>query len=270
MAIPFFTQEINVDFIMGNISMDDILEFSGSPGYVFGRPIIISQEVGNHTENFFKGAHSEIYLRRPDNKKGLCVLNNNTDNFILFGINKRNKCRFVYIKTIENVTAVCKDIHESIKTILSLNKKIVVSPYGNPYEVKDNEWVEIKKRNDDFEARDMDSKTSKLYCYNIPTKLSFVFAYEDLGNELGYKILQAEYEMKVKNKFFDPEDISSVITIDVSFVDLTTPDIEEYASGPYINIGLPKDFFYPFLSNNSNINYIAVLHITYWILIVFK
>ncbi|KAJ0181849.1 hypothetical protein K1T71_002571 [Dendrolimus kikuchii] len=271
MAIPYVKQEISIDFVLGNISKENVLEFSGSPGYIIGRPIIISHEAANHTDNFYK-VSNDFYFRRPSNKNGLCVLNNSTNNFILFGINKRTKCRYIYTKMIGNVnyTTVCKDIHKSIKTVLGLNDKIVVSPYGNPYGVEDNDWVHIKNIDKTIEATgEMDSKTSRLNCYNIATSVSLVFAYEDLGNKNGNKILQAECEIITQNKSFDVDDFSTVITIDVNFVDLSTPGIEEYASGPYINIALPKAFFYPFPSNNSSICHFTVVQAIIYCTLIF-
>lgn len=246
-------QEVSVKFYLANKSIDNVIELSGNPGYINGRPVIVSYVNSNHTVNFFNNtSESRRRMLFPENRNGLCVLSNTSINFVKFGMNKRTKCRYVYPHTLSKRN-MCNNIQKDINELLSLNN-ISISPLGNPHDIADDNWIKllIVLNKQEPVYGDYNENNLKLYCYNLINRLSVTFMFANV-NEKSYtgqnKILSAKYEVTTMNFSFNIEDISVVMTIDVNFVDLSKPSTIEYAGSPHINIHLPKDFFFPFPQN---------------------
>lgn len=259
--IPFLNQEISVRFILTNESIDKVTEISGNPGYIQGRPIISSSVENNRSLNFFNiTLKTNKYLFIPSNDNGICTFSNNDPNFVIFGINKRINCRYVYNKAahVENSTDLCNEIERNIKQILGINEKRYISPYGNPLDVTDDAWVPIQLNLlDKITYGQFLAKKSKLRCYNMVTRISYIFTFADV-NEMSSKrenkIMSSNISVTTENITFYTEEVSAVLTIDINFIDGTKPRMFEFAASPYINVHFPKDFFFPFRSSASCVN----------------
>lgn len=254
-VLPLLMQEIRVQFYLANKPINDVIELSGNPGYVNGLPVIASYLKNNHTDNFFNNT-SETRGRMlfPENRNGQCVLTNTSNNIVKFGINKRTKCRYVY--TTFSKTNTCNNIQNGIIRLLRLNNNVSISPFGNPHDISDDNWINLLVDEYKHEPTygEYNENTLKLYCYNLINRLSVTLMYANVDEKSfteQNKILSAKYEITAKNVSFNIEDISIVITVDINFVDLSKPSIIEYAGSPHINIHLPKDFFFPFPQNGS-------------------
>lgn len=257
-VLPFISQEINIHFYMANKSIDHILELSGNPGYINGLPVIVSHVQSNHTAYFYKNTSERSRMLFPENKNGLCTISNTSTNIVKFGINKRTKCRYVHPHvTLKNNMNVCKNIQNDFIELLRLSNNISVSPYGNPYDITDDNWINLRidmnKQEPVYEEYNVN--TLKLHCYNLINRVSVIFMFASV-DEKAYKgqnkIMTAKYEIVTKNLSFNMEDISAVITIDINFVDMSKPSLIEYAGSPHLNIHLPKDFFFPFPPNSCH------------------
>lgn len=252
-TVPFISQEIEVKFVMGNKSIDKILKLSGNPGYLEDLPIIISYAVKNYTDAFY---NTTIVTRRhlilPENKNGLCTLFNNSENYLLFGRNRRIHCRYNHeAAKFANATDECLSIQSNIKGYLELYKHILVSPLGNPRDVKDSYWISVEKSPVVKPVYGkLQDKASKLICFNLVIRFSITFGYVQVkGNN---RIVSANLAETAKNATFYLDEISTIITVDISFRDVTNPGEFEYVtSNPSVNIHLPEDFLYPFRSNKS-------------------
>ncbi|KAJ8726356.1 hypothetical protein PYW07_001054 [Mythimna separata] len=267
-VMPLLMQEIGVHFYLVNKSIDYVIELSGNPGYVNGLPVIASYVKTNHTDNFFNNI-SETWRRMlfPENRNGLCVASNTSHNIVKFGVNKRTKCRYIYTHRTISKKNMCSNIQNEIIGLLKLNNNISISPFGNPHDITDDNWinllVDVNKQEPIY--GEYNENTLKLYCYNLINRLSVTFMFANV-NEKSYtgqnKILSATYEVTARNISFNIEDISIVITVDVNFVDLSKPSIVEYAGSPHINIHLPRDFFFPFPQNGcfnmSNMSIVTI------------
>ncbi|XP_075992300.1 tectonic-1-like isoform X1 [Anticarsia gemmatalis] len=255
-VLPFLSQEITVKFIMSNKSLDNVIEFSGNPGYISNLPIIISTAKSNFTEHFFNRTMQSSKLNFPLNKEGICFSTNSSQNFVRFGLNKRTKCRYVHAqRTVrQNITSVCKSIQENIQNLLGLDKEIYISPFGNPYGIRDENWIHLQKEiSEEIVYGEYSDNLSKLHCFHLINRISvtFVFANVDENDFTDQnKIIFAKLQVITNNVTFYIEDISSVITIDITFLDATKPNLYVYAGSPHLNIHLPKDFFFPFKPNN--------------------
>ncbi|KAM3964843.1 tectonic-1-like [Aphomia sociella] len=255
-VMPFLLQNIDIRFVIANETIDNIVQMSGNPGYTSGLPVIASFTESNHSYNFFHTSNKK-YLSYSLNQNGNCVLSNVTNNYVTFQSNKRMKCRYQYMgnNSSHNYTEICKNLQEKIKELLGLNYKIFISPYGNPLNTKDDEWVPMQKNMSDNELvyGNYNDQNSKLHCYNMIMGASLIFTYADISEKEGAQILTAQMDMNMGNITFniDIGDISIVLTTDIIFLDQTKPSIYEYAAGPQLNVRLPGDFFFPFPSSGS-------------------
>ncbi|CAK1603133.1 unnamed protein product [Parnassius mnemosyne] len=255
-AIQYITQKISVKFYMGNTSSERIIKLSGTPGYITGLPIITSFTESNHTNQFFNSDHQNNYLTYPDNKHGLCVKTKNTKKVLLFGLNKRMKCKISirYISS-SNATEACLNVQTHINKMLSVQNKVYVSPYGNPNNVKDDDWLPIKLKSQ-FIYGQLYSKSSKIQCYNLQTRVAFIFTYAVLSSSIGQvenKLLSAKVDGFASNVTFstNSHELSTVITVDINFINVNNWMQHEYAGPPHLNLNLPKNFFFPFPSNKE-------------------
>lgn len=253
--VPFIEQEVNVRFVLTNESVDSIIKFSGNPGYINNLPLIVSYNENNYTNTFYNTSMIQKYLSHPGNNRGICAISNITDNFVLFGQNKRIKCRYFLARSkIRNETELCKNIQNYLVKILGLNKKVVVSPYGNPQNVKDEEWIPLKAAESEHPLYGNFNKQKTLKCYNLIIGTSYIFTYVDaseVDTERENKILTAKLEITARNVTFNLEEMSTVVSVDTMFIDKTKSSTYEYAGGPQLNIHLPKDFFFPFPSSEA-------------------
>ncbi|XP_073941772.1 tectonic [Choristoneura fumiferana] len=270
MMLPFMTQELGVKFYLANASTEHAIRFSGVPGYVHGLPVIASFVEANHTDAFFKNTPLKKHLALPINENGNCVKSPIKENTLLFGLNKRTKCRLSFEPSIisNNGTNTCKLISKYINEYLELNNTIFVSPTGNPLGRNDEDWLPVHIKNIDKESihGEFFHGTLSLTCYNIATKIFFIFTYADKSNidfQIQNEILSADVEVMMQNVTFNMDDFSTVLTIDITFIDVTKPPQYEFAGSPDLNIHLPRDFFFPFSSQasvkDSNSTLIALL-----------
>ncbi|KOB78946.1 putative B9 domain-containing protein 2 [Operophtera brumata] len=172
--LNFMTQEIEVKFVLANESIDRVLRLSGNPGYIDNLPVILSYAESNYTDAFYnKSSQSKTYFTLPESHDGVCISPNLTERFILFGSNRRIKCRYnhKYLKH-QNSTEQCKSIQKNIRSLLDLRNKIIVSPLGDPQYIKDKDWITLEMNVSDktFLYGELHNKSSKLYCYNIITR----------------------------------------------------------------------------------------------------
>lgn len=253
--VPFIDQEVNVRFVLTKESVDTIIKFSGNPGYINNLPVIVSYNENNYTNRFYNTSMIQKYISHPENKHGICGISNMTDNFVLFGQNRKVKCRFFLARNkIRNETELCNHVQNDIIKILGLNKKVVVSPYGNPQNVKDEEWIPLKVAEIEQPLYGSFNKQKTVQCYNLIIGISYIFAYVDaseMDTERENKIMAAKLQITTRNVTFNLEEMSTVLSVDTMFIDETKPSSYEYAGGPQLNIHLPKDFFFPFPSSKA-------------------
>ncbi|XP_039764494.1 tectonic-1-like [Pararge aegeria] len=265
MAQEFVLQEIAVNFYLGNYSIENIVKFSGNPGYIRGLPIIISLSESNHTAKFFNSSVARSnYLLMPYNRDGRCVVTNLTHNIVMFGHNKRLKCRAYFRQnfTTYNGTEICQKIQARIDELYGLRSNILIAPYGNPQDVADKNWVRLETFNKSNIYGEYHPKDSKLLCYNLITRIAFIIAFADTNdaNKEVNKIISARVDSTTMNKTFSIDDLSTVITIDANFIDVSKPTFHEYI-GIHFDFKLPKDFFFPLASNKCQIIYRNITHL---------
>lgn len=252
-SLTFFSQTINLKFLLGNKTDEQVIEYSGSPGYRKGLMLVVSFGEGNYTNHFY---HSKLltqkYLSLPMNVNGQCVLPNAKQQFIRFGLNKRSKCRYFHSHTVPYKTVnVCKYIQGNISDLFRLNDKIVISPYGNPYNLKDEDWIHLN-RNSLYKNAVFGKLDTNLYCFNVISKISLTFAFMNVNHADNNTIMSLNITISTKNISFTTfEQVSTIVTTDINFVNVSKRPIVKYAGSPHFNVKIPKDFFFLYPSNNS-------------------
>lgn len=248
--LHYMDQEIDVKFVLINESIGNVLKLSGNPGYIDNLPVIVSYAESNYTDSFYnKYPLSKTYFTLLESNGRSCVASNLTEKFLLFGSNRRIKCRYHYkYAKLQNSTQQCRDIQSNLNRLLELKDKLAVSPLGDPKNLKDEEWIPMLRNVSDkaFLRGELHERSSKLYCYNIITRYSFIFSFAEIdGNN---RILHIKLDTTTRNASFSLDDMSVVVTVDINFVDVSKPSVIEYASGPGLNFYLPNDLFLPFPS----------------------
>ncbi|XP_041988860.1 tectonic-1 isoform X2 [Aricia agestis] len=243
-TLQFIQQEIRVNFLMAN-DTSRIIKLSGNPGYVQGLPVLASTLANNQTQQFYNNTQNENYILLPDNKNGMCVLNNILNNKLNFDENKRINCKFTVerIKS-NNATDICVKIQDRIKNFLRLNSDIFVSPFGKPQE--NVKWTILSQINRTNVYGGYNPKDSLLLCYNIVTRFSFTIVYVDSGKNEN-KIIEARIVGTPRNlTMSSKQNYFFVLSVDVKFIDASGPAMKVYAGAPLLSIHLPKNFFLPF------------------------
>lgn len=254
-AIQYVMQEVAVNFFIGNASTENVITFSGNPGYIIGLPLITSYTEANHTYNFFNSNNQNNYISYAKNKGGFCVLTELIKKHIQFGINKRSKCRVTLRPpSTTNGTEACINIQKDINKMAGVDRGMFISPYGNPTNLNDDDWLPVT-----FESRyiygEFKSKRSRLQCLNINTRFAFVFTYADLS-DVGTenRLLSVNMDGSATNVTFESEEYTTVITVDINFINMKSASRHHVAGPPHLNLNLPRDFFFPFPSNQCSIS----------------
>ncbi|XP_061707144.1 tectonic-1 isoform X1 [Cydia pomonella] len=269
MNVPLMKQDISVRFHLANISIEQAVKFSGNPGYISNRAVIVSHVESNHTDNFFNSSSMHNHFILPVNENGKCTISNTAKDELKFGSNKRTKCRlYLEHKFLSyNATHACRMIHASIQDYLGLNYTSFVSPYGNPRGQEDAQWIPLQVQafeKDSIMGEFVDGE-STLVCRNIVAAVSLIFTYADLSatnDQLENKILTAAVQRTAQNITLQVDDFTTVLTVDVTFVDVTKPPVYEFAGSPDFNIHLPADFFFPF-PNRAFVNRCNLMQLIY-------
>lgn len=233
----FVSQEIYVNFYMGNDSKSEVIKYSGNPGYLKGYPLIVSFVENNHTKHFYNGTNTKRYMLFPYNDNGICLFTNITHNVYKFGQNEQMKCRLTLLQSYKthNRTDGCIKIQERIIEYVELNKPISISPIGNPHDLRDDEWLTLKKFNKSNVYGQYYSKT-KFVCHNIIMRFAFIVVFTDVSedNTEQYKILSATVEGVSTNVSFSIQSLSAVVTVDTRFIDATQHGARHLANNLFL------------------------------------
>lgn len=245
---------------------------SGNPGYTFGTPIIIGFSIANATNDATKGNisvnSSNYHLKLAmSGKNGNCI---SSDRYVVrFNENVKLRCS-VEVKTANFSSSVtCMRLQnetlkfmleEALEGVTQVEKfRTYVSKIGDMSINDRSKWSQIlldrMPRNvvTGFESR------NKIRCSALVTSMHLEFLYTVLPNHEefdNYKIAG------VALTFSEPEDfawtkcvekncsnhLNVELTSLVTFTDVSTSSMNYYAGGPNLDISLPYDFFYPFMS----------------------
>lgn len=277
-----YEQFFEVNFLWYNHQQNFTNLLSGNPGYIIGKPILVAnvncstlnKTKDRTTFDFIVNDHnvSDNFLVIPANINGYCTLNNNIYRFINFGYNSRFGCKKnILIENMKNETItkeICLYMQEKIFNLwqISLTNESFkyVATYGNSNRSQVEEWVQIMY---DFNINETLDKIAfvhdyqdEILCLNLVNNLKINILYSNVdldGVKNQRKILNVYIQLNTKDvtKFMieDKNQYSFDIKIftEVMFYDVTTPKIRKFVDPPSLEVKLPQDFFYPFMSKQS-------------------
>lgn len=273
-----FYQNFQVIFEWFNDDRNKSYQRSGNPGYTAGNPIFIatlmtnnsSQNVG--TKNIFFDKNNK-YLTLPiANSKGECDdIKKYTVNF---GENIKLKCKFI-LKSKYFSSSTCAELQNKIfhlmlkKTFLNLtdinnSNKLQISRSGNIIDRNHSNWIDVFYNQLPKQMANGRLLDEKISCsglitsmridvvHSILSKPEFIDNHVILGFGVTFSNLTTITWTKCKT--INCIDNLNVNIINyVTFHDASKPSKIYFASGPNLDISLPYDFFYPFLSNSKGI-----------------
>ena len=237
----------------------DVIQFSGNPGYLFGKPIL--------TRNSSQVLSNIVYYKLPKSTRadGMCSDNHMSHEVVKFGVNTRSGC-ILNISKFEVRKNVCQFLQKLIINHLDwVNSQYdQIAIYANPKSNNSSDWLPIILDNEAqvIHLETVSELTPGGRCPALVTGYSIVLYYTKIGPQsqpqnkligvvktyhktLDLSLRCTSWSCSNKNK-------QLVLSTSITFVDVSNPIHYHFASPPVLKFQLPSDFFYPFLLNNSS------------------
>ncbi|XP_017794479.1 PREDICTED: tectonic-3-like [Habropoda laboriosa] len=282
---------VNVYFIISNVSHHFYQQFevtyewveldkqksfflSGNPGYIVGKPLIIGTLKINKTNNmetrYINFNRTNSFLTLPiATRSGEC---NDIDRYTLaFGEDVKLKCS-VSVHTNNFSTTSCMELQnltmhflmqDSLFNVTQTDQyNIYISKTGNFSSNNTADWVQILLNRIPQSVIIGQVVNGRLSCSGLITSIHLNILYSTLAkletltnhNVLGIGItFTAEYNTSWSKCL--TENCTNILKTDVvsyvTFHDISKPSKYYFVGGPNLDLTLPYDFFYPFLSSST-------------------
>ncbi|XP_066599520.1 tectonic-3 [Prorops nasuta] len=269
---------------------------SGNPGYTLGKPILFGWFQFNKTKNietrlivFNKTSH---YLTLPlAQANGEC---GQTNRYIIrFGENVKLQCSLIAIGNTLT-TNFCQELYnktlhywfsDNLRNITQISQsKFFVSKFGNITDNSTSNWIEILlnkipeteikglNTHEEFQCTGLLKSINIDVLYSVLLEPESLTNYKILGIGITFSEISSSSWLKC-NKHNCTNILNHKIYSYVSFHDISKPSKYYFVGGPYLDISLPYDFFYPFLGSfgtaTSPVKLIYLLLIYYMIIIIY-
>lgn len=271
----YFRQKFSVSYT--NNANANIFRRSGNPGYVVDQPLLAGKvgidAANNQIISYSSESRGFLTVVSPT-ASGFCVSEQIDRTPIRFGKNIRSGC--ILSVTLNNLTNNCQLIREQIlNALIGTDNPTRVAMYGNSAVENVSDWVTILRQNvPQTPSNELISSTGicpnvvmgihirVLWSYtgslaNPQAKVIGVsISYDDPRN-LAYQCVGSSCESSSDVQKYE-------ITTTVSFVDVSEKPASELRSPPRVEVKMPYDFFYPFLSccTDRNCNQMVLILIT--------
>ncbi|XP_050315097.1 tectonic-3 [Anthonomus grandis grandis] len=220
-----FSQEYSLEFLWLNTTRNYSKIFSGNPGYIVGKPVLIKTNATLRNSTEFL----DNFLTIPGNVRGRCVKNYTHYDPIEFGYNSLTKC------SIQGGNAT--GIFSLYGVPLRSNVTRMFGAYGNG-----GQWGEIL-----YEGLPKCNMT-RAACKNLTTRVDIKVFYVRV--DIDETVLNQNKILGVKvcfgNKEVEKQGLIELVT-QVSFHDVTGVKQKKFVDPPSLDARLPYDFFYPFV-----------------------
>uniref|UniRef100_A0AAR5QCK5 Tectonic domain-containing protein n=1 Tax=Dendroctonus ponderosae TaxID=77166 RepID=A0AAR5QCK5_DENPD len=267
-----FTQHFSWEFLWDNRTKNYSEIFSGNPGYIFGKPILIARKHQKANETSIQRSSARYidnFLVFPQSSEGACVRNDTNYAAIEFGYGMRNKCRLQKMQAFnhtKNATEICKEIQRTVFDLWGIqpNASVVFGLFGSASAKILEDWSDaFYKKNPSTLLNQtigkIINKNSSIVCYNISTLLNVDIFHSRvdfktvlnqqkiLGVAFNFRnLLNPNFALKRLNQSWIV-DFGLDLTSQVSFHDVTGRKAIKFVDPPSLDIRLPYDFFYPFV-----------------------
>lgn len=271
-----FNQEFEVLYKWIGLNQSLIFERSGNPGYIEGKPIFVGTQISNKTGDVevkyvsFNKTYQYLTLPMADNS-GMC---SRVERYpIKFLENIKLKCS-ILVKSSNFTKSTCIKLQN--RTFEALTKFMMfkefdtinfdrqfVSKSGNVSDNSTESWAKIffeKVPQNVITAQTMETE---IKCSGLVTSVVFDIVHSLIskpGTSKNHVILGVGVtfspEVDLKWSKCTGKNCQEVLQLDllsfVSFHDVSRPTRYHIAGGPNLDISLPYDFFYPFLSHSKS------------------
>nr|XP_050855328.1 tectonic-3-like [Vespula vulgaris] len=287
----FGIDSINIHFLMGNVSQQfyqsfevsyewndrnekTIFDRSGNPGYIRGKPLIIGTIKTNKSNNAefhyvsFNKTKSFLTLPLGQQNRECSQINRY---IVAFGEDIKVKCSLT-LNTTNFTTTTCIELHNKTlhflmeDTLLNVTQAdqylIHISKLGNFTNNDTSTWVKILLDRVPQHVITGQILNGWIRCSGLVTSIKYDILYSVLSKPeslTNYDILGVGVTFSEETDLSWPKCINKnctdVLQIDitsfVTFHDVSKPSRYYFAGGPNLDLTLPYDFFYPFLSNGD-------------------
>lgn len=267
-----FYQHFEVTYEWINVSRDDSFTLSGNPGYTFGKPIIIGTLKINMTSEmqtqYISFNKTDAFLTLPRAQKG-GECSTARRHVIAFGENIKLKCS-VSLKTGNFSASSCKELQDSIMQFIlrdSLDNithadqyPAYVSKLGNFTRNSTSEWKKIFLDRIPQSIITGWTTYDRLHCSGLITTAQLDILYSVLPKPetlTNYNILGIGITFSEERDLSWPkctllnctDTLKTSVASYVMFHDISRPSKYYFVGGLNLDISVPYDFFYPFLSD---------------------
>ena len=269
-----FYQQFEIVYEWVNEDKDKNFKRSGNPGYTLEQPILVGTLVRNKSYNMETKTiilnKTNNYLTLPISKKG-GECNELGRYTVSFGENVKLKCK-LKSEIKYSLSSTCQKLQnktfELLLTKYFLNfsevnsNNMQISKSGDIFSNNTSNWIKVflNRIPKTFVTGQM--RGDKIWCsglitsmridivHSILSKPEFVDNHVILGAGITFANgTDVSWSKCKKNNCVDNLDIDIVSF--VSFHDVSKPSRIYFVNGPDLDISLPYDFFYPFLSNSE-------------------
>lgn len=270
-----FKQEFQIFYKWYESNDNNTFERSGNPGYIEGKPIFVGTMITNKIEeaivkNVIFNKSNPYFTLPMANEIGYCDdINRYTIKFLE---DVKLKCR-VAVETSNFSTTTCIKLqNRTFETLINfmsskdfdkinLNKQYV-SKSGNVTNNETEDWAKMFFEKIPQNVITAQTTNNELRCSGLVNSVAFDVVHSLIskpGTNNNYNILgigvtfSQDVDLKWTKCFLKnctDELILDLISY-VSFHDVSKPTRYHIAGGPNLDISLPYDFFYPFVSQSK-------------------
>ncbi|XP_016838374.1 tectonic-3 [Nasonia vitripennis] len=291
-----FKQEFEIFYKWIGLNQSLVFERSGNPGYIAGKPILIGTQTVNKTGDvevkyvIFNKTHQHLTLPMAD-RTGMC---SEVESYpVKFLEDLKLKCSIV-VKSNNFSTSACIKLQnrtfESIVNFMMFKnfekvnfERQFVSKSGNISDNGTESWAKIFFEKIPQNVITAQITENEVQCSGLVTSVVFDIVHSLIskpGTNKNHVILGVgitfSQEVDLKWPKCTGKNCQEVLQLDlvsyVAFHDVSRPTRYHIAGGPNLDISLPYDFFYPFLSHSNSIapiqNCITIHHIFIMIFII--
>ncbi|XP_076235710.1 tectonic-1 [Calliopsis andreniformis] len=288
-----FFQQFEITFEWAGLDKEKGFPLSGNPGYILGKPLIIGTLKTNDSDNMetmhINFNKTDSYLTLPIAKRGgEC---NKIDRYtVAFGEDIKLKCSIVLHVDNFNTSSCIKLqnltmqllMKDSLFNITQTDQyNVYISKSGNFSRNNTDDWAQILLDRIPHNVVTGQLINNHLHCSGLITSIHIHILYSALAKPetlTNYNIqgigIYFSNASDVSWLKCSTENCTNVLNVDivsyVTFHDVSKPSKYYFVGGPNLDLTLPYDFFYPFLSSSkrielnifliSNIVLIAILH----------
>ncbi|XP_054000504.1 tectonic-3 [Hylaeus anthracinus] len=267
-----FYQQFEVIYEWVELDKEKSFSLSGNPGYIFGKPIVIGTLKINKTNNVktITFNKTDSFLTLPIARKGgeCNEINRYT---ITFGEDIKLRCS-VSLPIDDFNTSSCIELQnrtmhflmkDSLFNVTETDQySIYVSKSGNFTRNDTADWVQILLGRVPQNIVTGNLINDHLQCLGLTTSVQFNILYSALTKPetlTNYNILGVginfSNESNISWSKCLTENCTNTLKVDivtfVTFHDVSKPSKYYFVGGPNLDLTLPYDFFYPFLSSSK-------------------